>query len=314
MFRHLRAVVIGREGQLATALRVRLPLSGIEVVTLARPEIDLVAPDTLSEMIKLKRPDLVINPAAYTAVDQAEDDPETAFAVNAVAAGAIAATAAAIRCPVIHFSTDYVFDGSSTVPYVENDVPAPLGVYGASKLAGEEAVAAANERHVILRTAWLCSPWGHNFVRTMLRLGAEHEVVRVVNDQKGTPAFAADIADAVAVIAARIADRKNDQTLFGVFHLGGLGETTWCGFAREIMDGAKTRGAKTARVMAVTTAEYPTRASRPQYSILSTSKISQIYGIRPPAWKDSLSDCLDSLVGKIENSCNAPSAPVRGAH
>lgn len=295
-----RAVVIGHSGQVATALRKSLPAAGFEVISLARPHVDLLEPHGLAAAIKAAGPAIVINAAAYTAVDRAEDEPDTAFAVNATAAGAVAAAAAEACCPVIHFSTDYVFDGSKAAPYCEDDSTAPLSVYGASKLAGEQAVAAANPCHVILRTSWVCSPWGRNFVRTMLQLARERELVRVVDDQHGAPSFASDIASTVGLLADKLIAAGADPRFCGIFHVANAGEATWCGFARAVMAGANRRGMKTAAVEAISTADYPTKARRPRFSKLETDKIEQIYGIRLPHWENGLERCLDQMVPAAE--------------
>ena len=295
-----RAVVIGYSGQLATALRESLPAAGFDVVTLTRPHIDLLEPRGLAAAIQAARPAIVINAAAYTAVDQAEDDPDTAFAVNGTAAGVVSAAAAEAGCPVVHFSTDYVFDGSKTAPYWEDDSPVPLSVYGASKLAGEQAVAAANPCHVILRTSWVCSPWGRNFVRTMLRLARERETICVVDDQHGAPTFASDLASAVGVLAHTLIEAEGEPRLRGIFHITNAGEATWCGFARAIMAAANKRGMETAAVEAISTTYYPTKAHRPRFSRLATEKIEQFYGIRLQHWQDGLERCLDRLIPEVE--------------
>jgi dTDP-4-dehydrorhamnose reductase len=302
-----RIIIIGRDGQLARALirqfaTVLPDRAAPEITVLARPMIDLLRGPELVTAIEAVKPNLVINAAAYTAVDKAEDEPDLAHAINATAAGAIAKAAARADAPVIHVSTDYVFDGSKRTPYVETDPVSPLGVYGASKLAGEAAVIAANPAHVILRTAWVCSPDGSNFVKTMLRFGAERPVLRVVDDQVGAPTFAADLAQAISTIAGVLAqsgpDRSGAATHYGIFHLASGGSTSWCGFARAIMAGAVVRGqGPMAVVEAITTAEYPTKAKRPAYSKLATVKIATAYGIVMPDWQPSLDVCLDALIG-----------------
>jgi dTDP-4-dehydrorhamnose reductase len=290
-------MIAGREGQVARALARHLPTLGCSVITLARPEFDLTRPAGLATAIIAAKPDLVINPAAYTAVDKAEDEPELAHAINATAAGMIAAAAAEAGVPVIHFSTDYVFDGTGRTPYAETDPTGPVGVYGASKLAGEGAVAAANPAHVILRTAWVCSADGSNFVKTMLRFGAERQVLRVVDDQHGAPTFAADLAGATGQIALALA-RNGGTSSYGVFHCASAGTATWCGFARTIMTEAAARGlGPMATVEAITTADYPTKARRPAYSRLDCSKLAAAYGISMPHWQTSLGPCLDTLIG-----------------
>ncbi len=293
-----KAIVIGRDGQVARALRVALPNLGFAVVTLGRPEFDLLEPATLARAIVETRSDIIINAGAYTAVDKAEDEPEAAHAVNGSAPGIIAAAAAERDCPVIHLSTDYVFDGTKSTPYLETDAVAPLGVYGASKLQGELGLAAANPRHVILRTAWVCSPHGNNFLKTMLKLGAERPVLRVVDDQQGAPTFAVDIAMAVGAIAVHLQGVQGDASQhYGTFHLASGGITTWCGFAKAIMKGAAQRGSKAAAVEAIPTSAYPTKARRPAYSKLDTQKIGRLYGVHLPQWQDSLEVCLDTLLG-----------------
>lgn len=293
-------LVTGRDGQVARAIRDALPLAGWDVAAVGRPEADLERPETVADAIRAARPAVVVSAAAYTAVDKAEDEPARAHEVNAVAPGVIAAAAADVGAPIIHFSTDYVFDGTKGRPYAEGDPTAPLGVYGATKLAGEVAVAAVNPRHVIVRTAWVASPVGSNFVRTMLRLAAERPSLRVVADQIGAPTFAADIADAVRVIADRVvAMPAASSACYGVFHTSSDGETSWHGFAEAIIEGAAQRGGKAVPVEAIATADYPTRARRPSYSKLSTEKIAQVYGVRPPHWRASLERCLDALIGPV---------------
>lgn len=293
-----RVVLIGKEGQVARAIEARLRAAAHDVITLARPDYDLLRPAGIAAAIAAADPDVVVNPAAYTAVDRAEDEPDVAFAINATAAGVIAEASARVDAPIIHVSTDYVFDGAKTTPYAEEDPTNPIGVYGQSKLAGERAVIGANSRHVIVRTAWVCSPDGHNFLKTMLRLGAERPVLRVVDDQRGSPTFAADLAGSVETILERLARPQSETAPFGIFHAAGAGETTWCGFARAIMAGATARGlGPMATVEAITTADYPTKARRPAYSKLATGKLAADYGVRLPVWTEGLERCLDTLIG-----------------
>ena len=293
-----KIVVTGKDGQVAQALARHLPSLGLEVVTLARPAFDLASPASLIDEIRRLRPASIVNAAAYTAVDKAEDEPELAFAVNEAGAAALAATAEELGVLLVHLSTDYVFDGSKVTPYVETDPVAPLGVYGASKLAGERAITAAGARHVILRTAWVCSPDGHNFVKTMLRVGASQPKLRVVDDQRGAPTFADDIAAAIGVIVRAEISGKVSENRQGVFHLASGGQTTWCGFARAIMAGARARGkSPMAEVDAITTAEYPTKARRPAYSKLDASKLARVWGIELPEWQVGLDRCLDQIIG-----------------
>jgi len=291
-----RILVLGGTGQVATALQARLPLDGHEVKAVGRADVDISDPAAARAAVLDYAPDVVVNAAAYTAVDRAEGDEAAARALNAEGPAAAAAAAAGIGAAFIHFSTDYVFDGSKGQPYDETDPPRPLGVYGRTKLDGERAVAAANPRHIILRTAWVCSPTGSNFVKTMLRLAGEREFLGVVDDQHGRPTFARDLADAVAVIVDRLpGDATSDG--WGVFHAASQGETTWCGFARAIMDGSRARGGPAAEIRPITTSEFPTPARRPADSRLSTERLASAYGVRLPQWRTSLDVCLDEIYG-----------------
>jgi dTDP-4-dehydrorhamnose reductase len=290
-------LVIGSQGQVARALVDTLPRHGFDVTVAARPQMDLARPETVAAAIRSARPEVVINPAAYTLVDRAEDEPDLAMVINADGASAVAAHACEAGAAVVHLSTDYVFDGTKSSPYVESDPTSPLGAYGRSKLAGEVAVAAANPRHVILRTAWICSPHGSNFVLTMLRLASERPELRVVDDQRGSPTFAADIAEAMVPIVAGVSERGVADERYGIFHLASEGETTWCGFARAIMAGSAARGGPRAEVVPIATRDYPTKAKRPAYSKLSTAKLKRVYGIEMPDWREGLSRCLDTHFG-----------------
>ncbi|WP_439597837.1 dTDP-4-dehydrorhamnose reductase [Falsiroseomonas sp.] len=291
----MRILVAGREGQVAQALLRRF--AGHEVVALEPPALDLTEEASIARAMREAAPELVVNAAAYTAVDRAEDQEALAFAVNRDGAARLAAAAAACGAPFVHFSTDYVFDGRKGAPYVETDPPSPLGVYGRSKEEGERAVLAANPRSVILRTAWVCSPDGANFVKTMLRLAAEREELRVVADQHGAPTFAADLAEAVARMAPRLLAAPAGDAAFGLFHLTGAPHTTWHGFTAEILDQAARRGHKRPGLAGIATKDYPTRAARPADGRLDCSRIGQVHGIRPADWRQSLAQCLDVLVG-----------------
>ena len=284
----MRIVVTGREGQVARSLlEAAQGRAGVEVIAIGRPELDLLRPDTVAEVLAASRPDLVVSAAAYTAVDQAEDEPEAAFAINAVGAGKVAEATARLGIPIIHLSTDYVFDGTAERPYVETDPTAPCSVYGASKLAGEQAVAAANPRHLILRTAWVYSPFGKNFVKTMLRLARDRDEIAVVADQWGNPTSALDIADAILRAAARI-DGDGSFGEFGTYHLAGTGETNWSGFARHILDTSRVFGGPYAEVRDIATADYPTKVRRPPNSQLSSAKFAAAFGRATPKWRESV--------------------------
>ncbi|MER9301481.1 dTDP-4-dehydrorhamnose reductase [Mesorhizobium sp. M0496] len=283
----MRLVVTGREGQVAASLlEAGRRSAGVEVIAIGRPELDLARPDMVSEAIAAAKPDIVVSAAAYTAVDQAEDEPDLAFAVNAVGAGKVAEAARRLGVPVIHLSTDYVFDGSKDSAYVETDATAPASVYGASKLAGEQAVASANPHHLILRTAWVYSPFGKNFVKTMLRLAADRDEIAVVADQWGNPTSALDVADAILHAAAML----HGNTGFGasgIYHLAGTGEANWSGFARHILDTSRVFGGPWARVRDIATMDYPTKARRPANSRLSSAKFASVFGWNAPDWRQS---------------------------
>lgn len=284
-------LVVGETGQLARELARAAWAPGVEVTFAGRDIIDLARPETATAVVAAMKPGVVVNAAAYTAVDKAESEADQAFLVNRDGPAALARAAAAVGAPVIHVSTDYVFDGTKDGAYTEDDPVAPVSVYGRSKEAGERAVREAAERHVILRTAWVYSPFGNNFVKTMLRLGAEREELRVVADQRGCPTAAADIAAAIVRLAG--ADHG-----WGTYHYSGAGPTTWHGFAEAIFAGAAARGAKVpARVSAIGTADYPTPAVRPANSVLDCTRIDRVHGIVARNWREALEDCLDALIG-----------------
>ncbi|WP_375413858.1 dTDP-4-dehydrorhamnose reductase [uncultured Bradyrhizobium sp.] len=293
----MRLFVIGAEGQVARSLReVASRTNDIVFGFGARPDLDLLRPASIAQALAGFRPDLVVNPAAYTAVDKAESEPDQAFAINRDGARAVASAAADRGVPVIHLSTDYVFDGKKKAPYSETDPVEPQGVYGRSKLEGERAVAEANPRHIVLRTSWVYAPFGSNFVRTMLRLSAERDRLRVVDDQSGYPTYAPDIAGAIVTIARLWAASDWHAKYSGVTHVAGPDVRTWCGFAREIVAGAAARGGRLIPVDPISTSDYPTPATRPANSCLSSERLEAIFGLRLPPLKSSLADCLDRLL------------------
>ncbi|PWB81509.1 MAG: dTDP-4-dehydrorhamnose reductase [Methylocystaceae bacterium] len=289
----MRIVVIGKEGQLARSLVER---GGAEIVTLGRPEIDLEKPETIGPAIAASAPDVVVNAAAYTAVDLAESEPERARAINAVGASAVAEAAAKAGAPIVHISTDYVFDGSAARPYLESDPVAPLGAYGASKLEGERLVTAANGNSAILRTAWVYSPFGKNFVRTMLRLASTRDKISVVADQRGSPTSALSLADFVLAVARNLVASPEDASLRGVFHAVGAGEATWAEFAEAIFARSAEIGGPSAIVEPIPTSAYPTPAARPANSRLSTELIHRVHGVTPTDWRVALVQSVDRLV------------------
>lgn len=293
----MRIVVTGGpEGQVLQSLVERGSTAGHEIVPLGRPQLDLTSDKrAILKSLLAARPEAVVSAAAYTAVDKAEDEPELAFAVNARGAGAVAEAANQIGVPLVHLSTDYVFSGSKNSPYAEDDATDPANVYGASKLAGEKAVLAAHDGAVILRTAWVYSPFHANFVKTMLRLAEDHDQVSVVADQHGNPTSAFDIADGIVEVLIKLA-ACSDPQLQGVFHMTGQDDATWAEFAKFIFSTAERFGGRAAKVRPIRTSEYQTRAKRPSNSRLDNSKLAQIYGIRLPPWQDSLEYVVSRLV------------------
>ncbi len=292
----MKILVTGTSGQLAQSLLAAGLAAGVDVVALRRPQLDLTIPGTLRTAVADVRPDVVVNAAAYTAVDKAESEEALARKVNATGAGELAAVCARAGASLIHISTDYVFDGTGARPYLEGDATAPINAYGRSKLAGEAAVTAAGPRHLILRTSWIYSPFGTNFVRTMLRLGAERQKLGVVDDQLGCPTYAPHLADAILAIAAQVDGAAASDPRWGIYHAAGSGETSWCGFAREIFRGTAARGLPTPAVDALTTADYPTPARRPANSRLDCGKLAGTFGVGLPDWKDGTRDCLERLL------------------
>jgi dTDP-4-dehydrorhamnose reductase len=291
----MKILVAGAQGQLARALAEAARRHGShQVVALGRPQLDLLDHATIAKAMADLEPDLLVNAAAYTAVDKAESDMETAFAVNRDGAGALAAAARASDIPITHVSTDYVFDGRKIGAYVETDATNPLGVYAKSKLEGELAVASANPRHLILRTAWLYAPYGANFLRTMLRLARERPELRVVDDQHGQPTYVPHLAEAILAIAKALSN-KQGQGRWGTYHIAAGGETTWHGFAGAIVRAGARLGTPQVPVIPITTAEYPTLATRPANSRLDCSKLERTFGVRLPHWQQGLAACIAEI-------------------
>jgi dTDP-4-dehydrorhamnose reductase len=286
-------MVFGAGGQVGRELIAAASLLGAEILGLTHAEADICDAPVVTEAIASYAPTSVVNAAAYTAVDQAEGDADRAFRVNRDGAAALAAAASEADIPFIHISTDYVFDGQARVPYAETDAVNPQGAYARSKEAGERSVRSAHARHLILRTAWVYGPSGTNFLTTMLRLGAEREELVIVDDQSGCPTSSADIAATILTMAAQ-AERPGFAN-WGTYHYVGADVVTWYGFAGMIFEGAARFGRKTPRLRPITTAEYPTPAARPGYSVLGTAKLKRVFGIQPRPLRDSLAECLERV-------------------
>ncbi len=293
----MRLLIAGWQGQLARALVELAPgHPDIEALAVGRPALDLCEPASITRAMTDFRPDVIINTAAYTAVDKAETEPDAAFALNRDGARLLAEAAHRRGAAIIHVSTDYVFDGAKPTPYREDDPTAPLNVYGRSKLEGELAVRAANPRHAIVRTAWVHSPGGANFVRTMLRLAADRETLRVVDDQIGSPTYAPHLAVAIIALAGAIATRNAGDDCWGTYHAAGTGEVTWCGLAREVFRISAAHGGPSAAIEAITTADYPTPARRPANSRLDCSRLATRFGIVMPPWQSGVADGVGRLL------------------
>jgi dTDP-4-dehydrorhamnose reductase len=288
----MKVLVLGAGGQVGHELCRHSWPTDTTLVALARDGLDITRREAVFTTIAGERPDVVVNAAAYTAVDRAESERDAAWAANCAGPGHIAAACRDAGIPLIHISTDYVFDGTRSGPYREDDPVNPLGVYGASKEGGERAVREALREHVILRTAWIYSAHGHNFVRTMLRLAGQRPVLRVVADQTGSPTSAADLADAIARIAQRVA---NGNAAWGTYHFTGAGAVTWHGFAEAIFDLARGWHGPPPRVEAITTADYPTPARRPANSVLDCSRIAAAFAIEPRRWRAALAEVIKEL-------------------
>jgi dTDP-4-dehydrorhamnose reductase len=288
-------LVTGRGGQLATALEAALPARGFEALLVGQPEFEFDQPESVIAAFNALKPDVVVNCAAWTAVDAAEDDEAGAFRTNALGPALLGQLSRDADIPIIQISTDYVYDGLKGAPYLESDAPNPLGAYGRTKLAGEWAAQAANPRCIVLRTAWVFAPMGRNFLRTMLALGEQRPELRVVADQWGSPTAAPDLADAIAAILVRIRDHGWRDDFAGTYHATGGGFTNWHGFAEAIFTAAARHGAPRPKVHAITTADYPTKAKRPADGRLDTGKLLRTFGVALPPWEAGLARVMAAL-------------------
>ena len=285
----LKILISGKTGQVALELQKQLAGLG-ELIVLGRDELDLTQPEQIRQQVRAHTPDLIINAAAHTAVDKAESEPELAFAINATAPGVFAEEAAALGIPLIHYSTDYVFDGTKPAPYTEDDTPHPLGVYGQSKLAGERAIAATGAQHLILRTSWVYSTHGKNFLLTMQRLLQERPELGVVADQIGAPTWAGTIARSTRALIERW--QSGQAGAWGVYHLTAQGETSWFGFTQAIAEPLIAAGKPCATLKPIPASAYPTPAARPQNSRLDCSRLSREWAVTQPDWHTALSECV----------------------
>lgn len=290
----MRILVFGSSGQVAQSLE-GLKSDSLILKTIGRPEGDISEPSSIDKAIDSFQPDVLVNAAAYTAVDAAESDEANAFLINAKAPEYLAKASASRNIPLIHYSTDYVFAGDKAGPYQTDDPVAPLGAYGRSKEAGEAAIRAAQPRHVILRTAWVFSPFGKNFVKTMLNLGKARDELNVVADQIGNPTYAPDIAAVTIKIAENLLAAPDNMTLYGTFHLTNTGDTSWYEFATEIFRQAEHALGISCKVNPIPTSEYPTPAKRPSNSRLDGHLLEAVHGVTRRHWSEALQDCLQAL-------------------
>lgn len=287
-------LLVGANGQLGRCLQDRAAQLPLGLMPTDREELDITDAAAVEDYFSATRPQLVINAAAYTAVDKAESEPELAYRINALGPQILARACTSLKIPLIHVSTDYVFDGTATRPYQPEDPVAPLGVYGETKLAGERMVAEVLTQHVILRTAWLFSEYGNNFVKTMLRLGAERDSLSIVADQYGCPTYAGDLADAIVTIACQCLENRQAETRWGTYHYCGDMPTSWHGFARAIFADAEQLGLlkQAPELQAISSAAYPTPAKRPAYSVLDSRACLDTWQLPAADWRAALTQVI----------------------
>ncbi|KEQ04512.1 dTDP-4-dehydrorhamnose reductase [Pseudorhizobium pelagicum] len=293
----MRVLVTGRSGQVAQCLQDVAARRDVELVSVGRPYLDLEDPGSVLPAVARLAPDVIVSAAGYTAVDKAETEPAVAYRINGAGAGAVAAAAGQLGVPLIHLSTDYVFDGFKSDPYDEEDIAVPLSVYGASKLEGERQVRAATDNHVILRAAWLYSPYGGNFLKTMLRLAQTRNEIAVVADQRGGPTSAIALAEGVITIARQLTEDVSRE-LRGTFHFAPAGDASWAEFAAAIMECRRVKTGRSTTIIPIATSDYPTAAQRPANSRLNAQRLAQIHGIRLPHWQWSTQDIAGHLLAR----------------
>jgi len=291
----MKILLTGKTGQIGGELNNIVGDLG-NLITVDKEQLDLSKPNSIEPVILNIKPDIIINPAAYTAVDKAEKEPDLAMTVNAIAPGLLAKAARKVGAGLIHYSTDYVFDGCSEIPYKEEDPPNPLNVYGKTKLAGEKALAEAGVPFLIIRTGWVYSLHGKNFLRTIKKLAEEKDIIQIVDDQIGAPTWARSVALKTHQILKQCLNKKwletKDPSLSGIFHLTCQGKTSWHGFARKVLNMSST--SQNIKLIAIPTSDYPTPATRPSNSLLNNEKIQKVFGLDMPHWEDALKYCMDS--------------------
>jgi dTDP-4-dehydrorhamnose reductase len=293
----MRLLIAGWQGQIARALVEAAPACpDVAACAVGRAALDICEARSIERALARIEPTIVINSAAYTAVDKAETDAERAFALNRDGARMLAEAAARRAIPIIHISSDYVYGGRKASAYVEDDATEPATVFGRSKLEGEIAVRKANPRHVILRTAWVFSPMGRNFVKTMLAQAAERPRVRVVDDQRGSPTYAPHLVAAILELARQLSGKKAGEAPWGVYHAAGTGTTTWRGFAEEVFRASAALGGPVAEVEPIRSSDYPTPAARPMNAQLDCAKLERTFGLRLPPWQEGVADCVARLI------------------
>ena len=291
----MKILLTGKTGQIGEELNNIVGDLG-NLITVDKEQLDLSKPNSIEPVILDIKPDIIINPAAYTAVDKAEEEPDLAMTVNAISPGLLAKAARKVGAGLIHYSTDYVFDGCSEIPYKEEDPPNPLNVYGKTKLAGEKSVAEAGIPFLIIRTGWVYSLHGKNFLRTIKKLAEEKDIIQVVDDQIGAPTWARSVALKTHQILKQCLNKKwletKDPSLSGIFHLTCQGKTSWHGFARKVLN--ISNASQNIKLISIPTSDYPTPATRPSNSLLNNEKIQKVFGLDMPHWEDALKDCMDS--------------------
>jgi dTDP-4-dehydrorhamnose reductase len=297
----MRIAVTGVNGQVVSALRERASSLGVDVIAVGRPLLDLSKTGTSLPALTAARPDAIVHAASYTAVDQAERELRLASQINVGGTGEVAAAASALDVPIVYLSTDYVFDGKKDKPYVEDDPTSPLNLYGLTKAAGEKTIAGWTLNHAILRVSWIYSPFGKNFVRTILNAAKSRDTLDIVADQHGTPCSAFDIADGIVGVVKNLVSRPDESALRGVFHMTATGETTWAGLGKAVFAASRAVGGPFATVRPVTSKEYPQVATRPANSRLDSSKLAWAHGVQLPEWGSSIRLCVERIVIEDES-------------